>query len=265
MQLIVNFTKNIRIFFFGIDWLLYNFIPTIYNFIITISRTSILSQGQIKDIGGRIQALLGVFMLFKVAMSIITYIINPDEFSDKSKGFAKLWQNAIISLILLILTPYIFGMAYDLQGMLLEDNSLMNLVFGDKSVDSNFRSNAGQEIAFSVMIPFFLPHTANGDNINHDISSCNNVLNADNTFNNECMEAMLDETRDQRNDESDAITVENYTKGIELRNLGLTFRSDAALMTTNWNDSFVINYKFLISTAVAVVVLLIYGCCPKKC
>ena len=102
MQLIVNFTKNIRIFFFGIDWLLYNFIPTIYNFIITISRTSILSQGQIKDIGGRIQALLGVFMLFKVSFSIITYIINPDEFSDKSKGFAKLWQNAIISLILLI-------------------------------------------------------------------------------------------------------------------------------------------------------------------
>ena len=256
--LIINFSRNIRIFFFGLDWIFYNLIPLVYDFIITISKTSIMSQGQIKDIGGRIQALLGVFMLFKVSFSIITYIINPDEFSDKSKGFAKLWQNAIISLILLILTPYIFGMAYDLQAKLLEDNSLMYLVFGDKNkIDSNFKSNAGQEIAFSVMIPFFLPHTAVTADLNHDISACKNVLNSDGTFNEECKAAIEDEVSDNHNEEFDATVIENYTKGIELRNLGLTFRTDTALFVKKDNVNFVINYRYLVSTAVAVIVLLI--------
>ena len=109
------FLQIVRSFFYMLDSTLFNFIPTVYDLLITISRTTILTQGQIKQFADRIQLLLGVFMLFKVSFSLITYIVNPDDFSDKAKGFGKLWMNIILSLIMLIGVPYIFSMAYDLQ------------------------------------------------------------------------------------------------------------------------------------------------------
>ena len=65
-------------------------------------------------------------MLFKLSFSLITYVVNPDDFSDKSKGFGKLIQNAVISLAMLVLVPYAFQMAFNLQAKILDDNLLAN-------------------------------------------------------------------------------------------------------------------------------------------
>ena len=45
------------------------------------------------DLVGRIYLLLGIFMLFKVAFSMIQYLIDPNSFSDSAKGFGKLVTN----------------------------------------------------------------------------------------------------------------------------------------------------------------------------
>ena len=76
----------------AIDSTLFNFIATLYDLLIAISRTSVLSQGDIAAFAIRIEILLGIFMLFKMSFSLITYIVNPDDFTDKQKGFGKLCE-----------------------------------------------------------------------------------------------------------------------------------------------------------------------------
>ena len=105
------FQTLIRTFFFNIDKLVYDFISTLYEILINIARTSILSHADLAIVANRLYELLAVFMVFKVTFSLIMYVVNPDDFSDKSKGVTKLGTNIIISLSLLILTPYIFSYA----------------------------------------------------------------------------------------------------------------------------------------------------------
>ena len=60
------FTKLIKQFFFWIDKIVYNFIPAIYDLLLDIARTSILTQADIADMADRIYKLLAIFMIFKV-------------------------------------------------------------------------------------------------------------------------------------------------------------------------------------------------------
>lgn len=253
--------QNIRQFFFAIDSTLFNFIPTVYDLLISISRTTILSQGQIKEFADRIQALLAVFMLFKVSFSLITYVLNPDEFSDKSKGFGSLWKNAIISLVLLVLVPYIFSMAYSLQSIILEDNTIANLIFGnpDNEVEnSKILGTAGQQMAYTVMIPLFSP------NYSHEaLLPCMNMIDKDGKFNEECRNGLYSSVG---GDPAHPIPkIEDYIVGVENSSVGMTFRSQIGTTkvkistseNTEADESFLIDYKIPITTVVSVVVLLL--------
>lgn len=241
----------IRGTFFAIDNALYYFIESVYNLIIDISRTSILTQGQIKMFADRIQILLAVFMLFKVSISIITYIVNPDDFSDKSKGFGKLLQNTIISLLMLVLVPYAFSMAYEFQKIVLEDNTLATLILGAEDSD-NFIDTGGSRLAFSTMLPFFRPNVS----FDNRMIECNVLYdtdpNSDTIYNNDCKEAMVNATRDNHNDTLDETIIDNYMQGIAHRQIGLTFRMQA--VTFNQNDKFLFDYKAPLSTVAAIVV-----------
>ena len=244
------FLQIVRSFFYTLDSTLFNFIPTVYDLLITISRTTILTQGQIKAFADRIQLLLGVFMLFKVSFSLITYIINPDDFSDKGKGFGKLWMNIVITLLMLVLVPYAFSMAYELQALILEDNAIGTLILGTEP-KNNYINTAGQEMAYTVMIPFYMPDVSN-DNL----TSCINMVNEAGEFDQNCSNGLYQATGLKEPD----TMIENYKMGVENSSLGLTFRLDIAKQTiTSGSNSggFLINYMAPISTVVAVVVLLL--------
>ena len=163
MYILANlwFTKLIKQFFFWIDKIVYNFISLIYDLMITIARTSVLTQSDIIDMAEKIYQLLTVFMIFKVTLSLITYVVNPDDFSDKTKGISKLGTNIVISLALLILTPYIFNYAYELQTIILEDNSLATLILGGSAEEENsFFNTAGDDMAYITMSAFFSPNVS---------------------------------------------------------------------------------------------------------
>ncbi len=249
------FQKLMRQFFFSIDKIVYSFISSIYNLLISIARTSILSQADIIDMTNKIYKLLAVFMVFKVTFSLIMYVVNPDDFSDKSKGASKLVTNIVISLSLLILTPYIFSYAYQIQTIILEDNALATLIFGTENgniggEDSSFLNDAGDKMAYITMSPFFVPNTADSTLYNCVILTENNNGNV--TFSEECKSALSDAIPD--NDDM----VNNYVTGIEASNLGLMFRQDLAIATIkNNNDSFVMDYKYIFSTVIGVVIILL--------
>lgn len=251
------FDKLMVRFFMSLDTVLFNFIATLYDLLIAISRTSILTQGDIASFVTRIEILLGIFMLFKVSFSLITYVVNPDDFSDKSKGFGKLIQNSVISLVLLVLVPYIFQMAFNLQAKILDDNVLAKLLLGEKindSTDSNATiiDTAGNQMAFYVMLPFFSPNYAV-----EGLSDCMTMVDS-NGFTDACREALDNAGLHSPN-------LENYTYGIQNKSLGLTFRANTALAITNEaaeegdnaDQHFVIAYQKPLSTVTAVVVCLL--------
>lgn len=67
----------------------------------------------------RIYVILGIFMLFKVTISMITYLVNPDKISDKEQGMSKVVTRIITVLLMLIMLPTFFGLMTELQNKLL--------------------------------------------------------------------------------------------------------------------------------------------------
>lgn len=260
------FSKSIRIFFFWMDRIIYNFIPMVYDLLISIARTSVLSQGDITAMADRIYKLLAVFMVFKVTFSLIMYVVNPDDFSEKTKGVGKLTANVIISLALLILTPYIFRMAYSLQTILLEDNSLATLIFG-QGTNKNFLTTAGEDMAYITMSPFVTPNLGiielskcselmvrYADGEYHANENCTGVDISDNEIRDNKENTMAALINDDNFDEE---TLRTYVAGLEHRSLALMFRQSIVTATNEENDVFIMDYKFIISTAVGVVILLL--------
>jgi len=247
------FTTLIRQFFFLIDRVVYNFISSIYDVLIAIARTSVFSQGDIMDMADRIYKLLAIFMVFKVTLSLITYVVNPDDFSDKSKGISKLSKNIIISLALLILTPKIFNYAFELQTIILKDNSLSALVFGEEGTSGNesFFNTAGDKMAYTTISAFYSPNLSLDNLIDCDV-----LLEDTGRFSESCHEALSGHV-DVDGTLFSEQTLKTYEKGVELGNFGLIFRDDMVVAKNQDNDAYIMDYKFVFSTVVGVVIILL--------
>lgn len=265
------FQTLMRQFFFSIDKIVFNFISTIYDFLITIARTSVLSQADIVDMANRVYKLLAIFMIFKVTFSLIMYVVNPDDFTDKNKGIGNLGTKIVMSLALLILTPYLFNYAYQLQTIILEDNSLSALIFGEdqmNSVESPFAS-AGDSMAYIVMAPFFAPNSAidqlyecsqltERDDLTGDIvfnKSCSGLSSTSLTSSDFACSSDANSLCALKNEKFSEQTLKNYVAGVTLGNIGLMFRQDMAIASSG--DNFIIDYKYLFSTALGIVVVLL--------
>lgn len=155
--LLFLFVKQIFSF---IDRMVVFVIKYLYQLIVAIADTNVFGD-LIYQYLGRIYMFLSVFMVFKLSISIINYIVNPDVMTDKNTGFGKLITNVVISLILLAVTPNIFEIAFDLQKDLLNSNAVYQIVTG-KQLDtgqgnSNMYENAkvsAESIAFGVYSGF---------------------------------------------------------------------------------------------------------------
>lgn len=121
----------VRTLMFFIDNIVYGLISYLYELIFYLSSIDISNFSGAESLINRIYILLGVYMLFKLAFSIIQYIINPDTATDGEKGFGKLATNVMVALILLVSVPWIFQELYKVQGFVLKSNVIGTLVMGD--------------------------------------------------------------------------------------------------------------------------------------
>lgn len=63
----------------------------------------------------RIYMVLAIYMLFKLAFSLLSSIVNPDMLLDKQNGMQKIIPRTIISMVMLIAFPIVFNFAMDSQ------------------------------------------------------------------------------------------------------------------------------------------------------
>lgn len=160
----------LRWLFFSIDALVYALIPAIYNMIFSLYDISALidkstMSSVFETITNSIYSFLAVFMFFRVAFSLITMIVDPSIIDDKEKGLKKIVTNIMMCLVLIVVVPYIFKYASELQTKIVEEHVIERVVTGS-TYDEDY--SLGNELALSVWGVFLRPADSNatGDAIN---------------------------------------------------------------------------------------------------
>ena len=166
----VWFDKILRSLFGTIDGILGWAASTLYTLIVQIANVDIFGD-YIYEMMGRIYTFLAIFMLFKLSISVVNYVLNPDQLTDKSKGFGKLIQNVIIVMALIIMTPQLFNWAYKLQAAILNTNVLYTIVTGKKN-DSSYDPSDLQGLTSKEIVEILTKNAKDsGDMIKYELLS----------------------------------------------------------------------------------------------
>ena len=147
-----------------IDWAFFQILGWVYEVFCAISNAELFSSETIYTFIGKIQLILGIFMVFKLSIMILKSMVNPDMINDKQAGFSNILTRIITSLVMLSLimplnipspknsfetelnnNGIMFGTLYSLQKRILANDVLGQLVLGhdaprqgtDGSVQSN--------------------------------------------------------------------------------------------------------------------------------
>ncbi len=134
-------------------WLVEQLLQTI----VDLANAPLFSDTIIDIFSRRIYVILGLVMVFKLMISFIQILIDPDAMSDKEKGVGNVLKRVVISMALIVLVPSIFKMARDVQGYILP--IIPKVVLGiqsDQNIDDPVSSsNVGSVMAWYSFLPFF--------------------------------------------------------------------------------------------------------------
>lgn len=231
---------GIRGIFATIDRAVFSLISVVYEIMIQISQVIIFNDDTLKEFSSKVYSLLGIFMMFKISFSFISYLVNPDQINDKAKGAHKIILNVIIVLVLIIITPTAFTKLYQAQNAILEDNIIprfflqtegdiggnRSYVMADECGDDqiSYTETDGDYIAMLIFRPFYQIEKGRTP--------------GPNDFENYCKVGNVGET-------------DYATPGAYLTNKILNAAPNGM------KDMYVVDYKFFVSTIVGIVILLI--------
>lgn len=242
--MVIDVLRTICWFF---DKIIYGLIAQIYNIFVMLTEATIFTQADIKAFSTRLYALISLVMVFKLAFSFISYIVNPDTLVDKQKGGSKLITNIVIAIALLASTPLIFNEAYYVQGVIVKEGVIEKLVLG---TNSNYKTNKPEQLLSTyTFLTFFAP--------NPNLTAC--ATSDATTISSDCITKL-----DEANSDIGAGTV--YSKAVssgelnelwgyngDLINLKTTVTSKEA----GTKSDYVFNYQFGISTVLGIMLCLI--------
>ncbi len=133
----------------------------VYKVFYLVANATIIKGDVLKVFYSRIQLIIGILMIFKLAMSILNIIINPDLVKDQKQGAGKIVTRIVVALFMLTLVipinvpdaesgslnAYIndhgilFGFLYKAQDAVLSENIIAKLVLGIAPDNEDSRVN----------------------------------------------------------------------------------------------------------------------------
>lgn len=172
----------LRWLFAVFDMVIYFLISVVYQILFTIADSSILSSEYVKAFYDRFQIIIGVTMIFKLAISTLNYVVNPDAISDKKAGAGNMivriigmlaMYTAIMPLSIpsasansyeAYLNDYglLFGTMYSLQYRILSTNTIDKLILGTTSgggTGSQSIKDGGNAFATNLLKTYIRPNT----------------------------------------------------------------------------------------------------------
>lgn len=140
-------------FFLFLDGIVYNFVRWFYQIFLFLAQLNLFDTDDYISIVNRLYIIIGVVMLFILAYSLLKAIIDPDEFAKGEASFPNLIKNVVISLIIIVLLPTVFDVAYRMQNAILRHD-----VIGKIFLSENYRpsdiDNGGNLIASKTFSAF---------------------------------------------------------------------------------------------------------------
>ena len=203
-------SEFLRGFFSILDSIGYFFLNGIFNIFFTIANASFFQGDVINTFYSRVQMILGIFMTFRLTLTFLEIIVNPDLYKDRQKGAASLVKRIAIMLVLLsVIVPIdipntdnnplneqirnngiLFGLLYQFQNSVVEDNILGKLILGSETESTTSNSgglqlngmqNVGDVITSDIAKAFITPTLNDGyDDITADnyeeVASCPDIV-----------------------------------------------------------------------------------------
>ena len=130
---------------------IYPLIAYAYKLFYNIGVLRIIKNDKIEPIYQRITLILGLVMLFVITFQLIQYIMEPDNFTDKEKGFGKVMVRMVVSVVLIAVVPYIFDFAFEVQSDIMSNNLIPKIILGGGEVNENW----GNELSATVFEKFY--------------------------------------------------------------------------------------------------------------
>lgn len=160
MNILLSWLGPLRAICMAIDEVAYSLLDDAYNIVINLSTAELLNHSTIKSLMSNLYVLVGVVAFFRLALLLVNAIIDPEKLNEKGKGLSNIFFRVVGMIILLVVTPMLFQMSYELQGKIVGADTGKNIIFktilGDNAnIGSSKEGNAGsalQNIALSSLI-----------------------------------------------------------------------------------------------------------------
>ena len=141
---------------------IYNTIPKLYQIFYSLANARFFNDDTIQQLSSNIYVLISIVMLFAFSATLLSTIVNPDLLEDKKKGISAILKRSIIGLSLIVLIPFAFDEAYNIQANIMDNSLIEKVLVGIKydtsSENSSFAGgNGGQVIAGSLISSVLYP------------------------------------------------------------------------------------------------------------
>ena len=134
-------------FFATLDRIAYTIFSWVMQAVFDIANAEIINSSVYDDFQKRVYVILGIFMLFKVTISLLTYLVSPDKINDKERGMAKMVTRTIVVICMLAGLPFAFNLLDKAQPILLE--ALPRIIIG-KNTSTSTTTNQMEGIADTI-------------------------------------------------------------------------------------------------------------------
>lgn len=149
------------------DRIVYGLMAILYDIFFNIADTTIFSSETIKNFYSRVQLIIGVVMIFKLSISVMQAVMDPDRLANKDAGMGKIITRivtmlAMFTAIIPLNIPYaeegsynaylnenglLFGTLYSLQSRIIKGNVIGKLVLGNNSASTSIKGNLSEDEA----------------------------------------------------------------------------------------------------------------------
>ena len=145
----------------AIDKIFFTLVRDCFKIVLYLADVEIFEESVIKDFSSRVYMLLAVVMFFKIAVSTIQYLVDPEKLSDSNSGAASIIKNAAIAILLLVIVPEVFRFARSAQSDVA--GYIPALIMGDEYQDTGTNDNVtrvtrqANNMTTTVMKVFYSP------------------------------------------------------------------------------------------------------------
>ena len=150
-----------------VDNIFFTLVRDCFKIILYLADVEIFNESIINDFSKRVYMLLAVIMFFKIAVSTIQYLVDPDKLSDNSSGVGAILKNSAIAIVLLVVVPEVFRFARTAQTEVA--SYIPSLIMGDSYGTTQGQSNVqrvtkeADNMTSTVMKIFYTPKTNKTD------------------------------------------------------------------------------------------------------